>query len=406
LPVVNPMEIIFWVSGFIIFYAFGGYGFFLLFFLKIRNIFNRPNVIFGDLADDNLPVVNLIIAAYNECKYVDLKIKNSLSLDYPPEKLKIIWVNDGSDDGTPELVKNYPEVILLHNPKRSGKIEAMNRGVEFSKAPILLFSDANTLLSANSLKAVVAHFQDKTVGCVAGEKQFFQDKDQPVAAVGEGFYWKIESWLKRLDYQFYSTIGATGELFAVRRELYCRVEPDTLLDDFMISMRIAQQGLRIAYEPKAVASEHGSLSVNEELKRKFRIAAGCYQSLFRLKKLLNPFNNFKLFFQYVSHKVLRWTLAPLALISMLVSTILILIGQEQFQVISVYSLAFFLQVLFYGLAFVGLLSQDHPARIKFIYAPFYFVAMNYAMFKGFFRFLKGKQNVLWEKAQRSGEKQE
>lgn len=399
---VHSLEIIFWVSGFIIFYAFGGYGVFLLLILKIRRIFYRPNEIPGEMADDQLPDVCLIIAAYNERDYVGMKIKNSLSLDYPADKLTIIWVNDGSDDGTPELAANYPEVTLLHNPKRSGKIEAMNRGVEFSKAPILLFSDANTVLSKNSLRAVVRHFQDKTVGCVAGEKQFYKDKDQPVAAVGEGFYWKIESWLKRLDYQFYSAIGATGELFAVRRELFQRVEPDTLLDDFMISMRITQQGFRVAYEPKAVASEHGSSNVKEEMKRKVRIAAGCYQSLFRLKKLLNPFFNFRLFFQYISHKVLRWTLAPLALISMLVSTVFILIGQEQFQVFSIYSVLFFLQVLFYGLAVVGFLSQKNPMRIRFIYAPFYFVAMNFAMFKGFFRFLKGKQNVLWEKAERSG----
>jgi len=401
--VVQTLEILFWLSGFIIFYAFGGYGIFLLFFLKVRQLFGGRKMTFTQIPDDQLPEVNLIIAAYNESKYVDLKIRNSLSLDYPPEKLKIIWVNDGSDDGTPELVANYPEVILLHNPKRSGKIEAMNRGVEFSTAPVLMFSDANTLLSANSLRAVVAHFQDKTVGCVAGEKQFFKEVNQPVASVGEGFYWKIESWLKRLDYQFYSTIGATGELFAVRRELYTRVEPDTLLDDFMISMRIAQQGLRVAYEPAAVASEHGSSNVREEMKRKVRIAAGCYQSFFRLKKLLNPFSNLKLFFQYVSHKVLRWTLAPLALISILISNFLILMEQEQFQFTSIYSIAFIMQIVFYLTAFAGYLSQNHPIRIKYIYAPFYFTAMNYAMFKGFFRFLKGKQNVLWEKAARSGE---
>jgi len=351
--VINILEIIFWVSGFIIFYAFGGYGIFLLFLLKIRRIFYRPKVISDIVTEENLPEFCLIIAAYNERDYVDLKIKNSLSLDYPSDKFKIIWVNDGSDDGTPELVENYPEVTLLHNPKRSGKIEAMNRGVEFSKSAILMFSDANTVLSKNSLRAVVRHFQDKTVGCVAGEKQFFKEKDQPVASVGEGFYWKIESWLKRLDYQFYSAIGATGELFAVRRELFFRVEPDTLLDDFMISMRIAQLGFRVAYEPKAVASEHGSSNVKEELKRKVRIAAGCYQSFFRLKKLLNPFFNFKLFFQYMSHKVLRWTLAPLALISMLLSTIFILIGQEPFHAFSVYSILFLLQILFYGLAIFG-----------------------------------------------------
>jgi cellulose synthase/poly-beta-1,6-N-acetylglucosamine synthase-like glycosyltransferase len=399
--VVLCWEIIFWVSGLIILYAFGGYGFVLISLLKMRQVFFRNKVHYGEPGDEDLPEVCLIIAAYNERDYVDLKIRNSLSLDYPAGKLNIIWVNDGSDDGTPELVANYPEVVLLHNPIRSGKIEAMNRGVEFSKASILMFSDANTVLSANSVRAVARHFQDITVGGVAGEKQFFKNIDQPVAAAGEGFYWKIESWLKRLDYRFYSTIGATGELFAVRRELFHRVEPDTILDDFMISMRITQQGYRVAYEPTAVASENGSSNVKEEMKRKVRIAAGCYQSMFRLKKLLNPFFNLKLFFQYVSHKVLRWTLAPLALISLLVSNVIILMDRRQFVEFSVYTFVFYFQVLLYGLAFYGLLSQNKPARFKYIYAPFYFVAMNYAMFQGFLRYMKGRQSVLWEKSKRA-----
>lgn len=401
MPLNHMVGIIFWISGFIIFYAYGGYGIFLFIFLKTRSLFSTSKYIPDLLSEEELPEVCLIIAAYNEKDYVDQKIKNSLSLIYPPEKLSIIWINDGSDDGTPELVARYPEVILLHNPQRSGKIEGMNRGVEHSVAPILMFTDANTMLSPNSLMAVMRHFQDRTVGCVAGEKQFYEDKNQPVAAVGEGFYWKIESWLKQLDYQFYSAIGATGELFAIRRELFHRVEPDTLLDDFMISMRVTLQGFRVAYEPTAVASENGSSNIKEELKRKVRIAAGSYQSLLRLKKLLNPFFNAKLFFQYISHKVLRWTLAPLALISLLVSTVLILGSQDQLSAYSVFYLAFYLQVLFYSLVLFGLLTQSNPVLIKYIYAPFYFVAMNYAMFKGFFRFLKGRQSVLWEKSKRA-----
>jgi cellulose synthase/poly-beta-1,6-N-acetylglucosamine synthase-like glycosyltransferase len=394
-------ETILWISGFVIFYTYGGYGIFLFIFLKIKSALGLSKPLPGSLPDENLPDVCLIIAAYNEKDYVDQKIQNSLSLDYPSEKLTIIWVNDGSDDGTPELVARHPEVVLLHNPRRSGKIEGMNRGVEHSVAPILLFSDANTMLSANSLKAVIRHFQDKTVGCVAGEKQFTKSQNQPVAATGEGFYWKIESWLKQLDYQFYSTIGATGELFALRRELFQRVEPDTLLDDFMISMRTTIQGYRVAYEPNAIATENGSSNVKEELKRKVRIAAGSYQSLFRLKKLLNPFFNLKLFFQYISHKVLRWTLAPLALISLLVSTVFLLNGQDSLLPVSFYQTIFYLQISFYMLALFGMLTQNHPVRVKYIYAPFYFLAMNYAMFKGFFRFLKGRQSVLWEKSKRA-----
>ncbi len=401
MPVGSVAEIIFWFSGLIILYTFVGYGLLLWLFLKIKQVFVPRKLLLAP-GDRDLPEVSLIIAAYNEKAYVDAKIRNSLSLDYPREKLKIIWVNDGSDDGTPGLVEAYPEVILLHNPRRSGKIEAMNRGVAFTASPILMFSDANTLLSANSVRAVVRHFQNPEVGCVAGEKQFFQDANQPVAAVGEGLYWKIESWLKRLDYEFYSTIGATGELFAVRRELFRPTEPDTLLDDFMISMRVAQQGYRVAYEPSAVASEHGSSNVREELKRKVRIAAGCYQSLCRLKKLLNPFFRFRLFFQYFSHKVLRWTLAPLALVSLFVSSAYLVVWQAPGRLFVWYALAFCLQMGIYLLAIVGYFTQDRPSRVRLLYTPFYFVAMNYAMVKGFFRFLNGNQSVLWEKAKRNG----
>lgn len=353
------------------------------------------------IPEDEVPEVCLIIAAYNERAYVDQKVNNSLSLQYPPEKISVIWVNDGSEDGTPELVAKYPGITLLHNPKRSGKIEGMNRGVEFSKAPVLIFSDANTMLSPNSVQKVVRHFADPTVGCVAGEKRFYTESNQPVAAAGEGFYWKIESWLKRLDYRFYSTIGATGELFAIRRELFHRVEADTLLDDFMISMRATEQGFRVAYEPEAVAIEHGSSSVREELKRKVRIAAGSYQSLLRLGKLLNPFFNVRLFFQYVSHKVLRWTLAPIALPLLFLSNLVLVINDQTEALRVLYFAAFLVQVLFYGLVLFGLLTQNRPVRLRFFYAPFYFVAMNFAMYKGFFRFLKGKQSVLWEKAQRA-----
>lgn len=394
------MEIVFWISTFIVLYTFGGYGFVLFFLLKIRNLFISKKEL-RPISDEELPEICLIIAAYNERDYVDQKIKNSLELDYPAEKRTIIWVNDGSDDGTPELVAQYPEITLLHNPVRSGKIEGMNRGVEYSKAPILIFSDANTMLSPNSLRAVVSHFQNPTIGCVAGEKQFYKGDQQTVASAGEGFYWAIESWLKRLDYQFYSTIGATGELFAIKRELFSRVESDTLLDDFMISMRATEQGFRVAYEPTAVASENGSSNVTEEMKRKVRIAAGCYQSMFRLKKLLNPFFNFKLFFQYISHKVMRWTMAPFALITVLISNILLLIKSGDTATDSLYLGIFILQICFYVLALLGMLTQRNPLRIKYIYAPFYFISMNFAMFRGFIRFMKGKQSVLWEKAKRA-----
>lgn len=187
----------------------------------------------------------------------------------------------------------------------------MNRGMRFVTTPLVVFSDANTLLSKDAIRRIVDLFADPTTGCVSGEKRIMTGQAESAAGAGEGIYWKYESTLKRWDAKLYSVVGAAGELFAVRTELFQEVEPDTLLDDFIVSLRIAMKGYTIQYDPEAYAMETSSANVKEELKRKIRISAGGIQSVVRLRALLNIFRYGVLSFQYISHRVLRWTLAPL-----------------------------------------------------------------------------------------------
>lgn len=398
---MSILGITFWILIFIVFYAYIGYGILLYILIKIKRIFKgkpeKPN------ADGSYePDVTLFVTAFNERDYVDLKVGNSLDMDYPREKLHLMWVTDGSNDGTPDYIRQkYPFVELYHEDARNGKIAAMNRGSRFIKTPIVIFSDANTMLGTESIRRIVNLFANPKVGCVSGEKRIYSKEADNAAGAGEGIYWKYESTLKRWDAELYSVVGAAGELFAVRTELFEEVEPDTLLDDFIVSLRIAMKGLTIQYDPLAYAIENSSANVKEELKRKIRIAAGGIQSVIRLRKLLNPFRFGTLSFQYISHRVLRWTLAPLSLLFIFVFN-LILAMQAQFEPQNIYTIIFYLQILFYVFALLGWFLENRNIKVKILYIPFYFFIMNYAVYKGFFRYLKGKQSVNWERAKRAG----
>lgn len=386
------LKIFFWILLFIVFYTYLGYGLLLIILIAFKRIFSREK---STENTEYEPDVTLFIPAYNEVDYVDEKIRNSLSLNYPKEKLHILFVADGSDDGTYEKLLSYPEIQVLYEPERKGKIEAMNRGMKHVKTPIVIFSDANTQLSENAIREIVLRFRDEKTGCVAGEKRIANKTG--AAGSGEGLYWKYESFLKKMDDRLYSVVGAAGELFAIRTELFEPVEKDSILDDFMISLRLAQKGYKTAYCPQAYAMETSSTSVGEELKRKIRIAAGGIQSILRLLPLLNFFKYKTLSFQYISHRVLRWTLTPLCLPFLLLINIL-LVSQNAG---NIYALLLAGQVLFYLLAFTGWLFRNKNVSIPGFFVPFYFFIMNYAVYLGFLRFILKKQSVRWERAKRA-----
>lgn len=394
-------EIVFWVLLIILVYTYLGYAIILSIVLKIRNLFFGGRNLNTDPQYE--PNVCLFVTAFNEKDFVAQKVENSFSLDYPKEKIQYLWITDGSDDGTPELLKKYDLVEVHHLPERRGKMHAMNRGVKFVKAPIIIFSDTNTILGRQSVREIVKQFSNEKTGCVAGEKRIVEKDADAAAGAGEGLYWKYESWIKKMDADLNTAVGAVGELFAVRTELFEDVEPDTLLDDFMISLRIARKGFRIAYTPNAYAEETASLNVKEELKRKIRIAAGGIQTVFRLKGLLNPFRYPLLAWQYFSHKVLRWTFAPVSLFLVFPVNLYIVWQQNGWAVFQIYTVAFYLQLLFYLMAVLGWYLENRKLRFKILFVPYYFVFINYTSIRGILRYFKGKQSVAWEKSKRAAQ---
>lgn len=387
------MKIALWLSLFIVVYTFVGYGILLYIIIRIKRIV-KGKPIEPAIDTATLPTCTLVVAAYNEEGFITEKIADTLKLKYPPGKLKLLFIADGSTDRTPEIISEYPQIRLMHQAARMGKIAAIHRAMETVDTEITVFTDANTFLNADSLINICKHYADPTVGAVAGEKRVHIAENADASSAGEGFYWKYESALKKWDSELYSVVGAAGELFSVRTHLYKPVYPDTILDDFMISMLIAKQGYRIIYEPKAYATETASANVSEELKRKVRIAAGGIQSIIRLKSLLNPFASI-LCFQYVSHRVLRWTVTPFFLILAFVLNVFIALQGEAF-----YQLLLVAQVLFYLMAFLGFIMEKRELRIKILFIPYYFCVMNYAVLAGIIRYFKKTQSAAWDKAER------
>lgn len=387
------MIIAFWISLFLIIYTFVGYGFLLLLLVKIKRLFSKP---FSFNVDAEVPTVTILVAAWNEQDIIDEKILNTLDLDYPESKMQIIFITDGSTDETAKRVSKYSQIELLHENIRTGKMAAIKRAMPYVKNEILVFTDANTFLNKAAINELVKHYQNPKVGAVAGEKRILVEELADASSAGEGFYWKYESKLKKWDYELYSNVGAAGELFSIRTSLYQPVESDTIIDDHMIAMRIAEKGFIIAYEPGAYASETSSANVKEELKRKIRMAAGGIQSILRLKKAANPFHYPVLTFQYISHRVLRWTITPFLLILLVILNLLIVLKTN----LILYQIIFTAQVLFYILSALGWFFEQKNIKIKAFFIPYYFCIMNYAVLAGMIRYYKKNQSAAWERSLR------
>ena len=390
------MKTLFWISLFVVFYTYVGYGILLCMLVKIKEFFSKPAI--HQISPADFPYVSLLIAAYNEEKIVDEKMSNCFELEYPKDKLKIVWITDGSTDSTNEKLSRYSNTEVLFEPKRGGKTAALNRAMNFINTDIVIFTDANTILNKDSITEIVNAFSDPKVGCVAGEKRIALTGATNTSSLGEGAYWKYESVLKEMDSRLNTTAGAAGELFAVRKDLYEYVEEDTLLDDFIISMRIAKKGYKIRYCKNAYAVEGGSLNMREEKKRKVRIAAGGIQSVIRLSSLLNVFKYPLLSFQYISHRVLRWTITPVLLISLFPFNIILVLNEEQI----IYKILLSLQILFYLAAYTGKIFERRNIKLSVFLIPYYFMFMNFNVFSGLSYLLKKKRgDGTWEKAKRA-----
>jgi len=387
------MIIFFWISLSVVAYTFVGYGILLYLMITTKRLFSKPREFFHQ---SSLPKVTLLVAAWNEEEMIVKKINNTLELDYPRDRFQLIFITDGSSDRTPDLILPFKEITSLHINERKGKMAAIKRAIPYVNGEIIVFSDANTFLNKEAIKNLVRHYQNKKVGAVAGEKRILVEQHADATSAGEGFYWKYESKLKTWDYELHSNVGAAGELFSIRAALYQPVESDTIIDDHMIAMRIAEKGYLIAYEPNAYATETASANTREELKRKIRIAAGGIQSIIRLKSAANPFHNPVLTFQYFSHRVLRWTIVPFLLVIILALNIFIVSQNGG----NIYTILLIAQLLFYTFSIMGFIFEMKNIRIKSFFIPYYFCVMNYAVMAGIFRYINKNQSAAWERSKR------
>ncbi len=392
---MGNIELIFLLCAVLIFYSYLGYG--VLIFLLVK--FSRRDTVTYHLA--SYPRVSLIIPFYNEKAGLRAKLENTLELVYPVGQLEIICVSDGSDDGSERIPLDFEGIRTITVGQRGGKFAAMKKAASVATGDILAFCDANTILGRDALLELMAPYGDTMVGAVTGEKRIITPEFSGANSKGEGAYWKYESFLKKYDSYFYSLVGGDGGLMSFRKELFEELPDDTILDDFMLTMRVAEKRYRVKYVPKAQASEYSSSSVKEEMKRKIRIAAGGWQSVSRLKLAINPFHDFVLTFQYVSHRVLRWTVVPfLLLVLFLLNHILVFTDDDL-----VWKLCLAMQYGFYGQALIGHWMREKPVPIPFFFVPYYFYIMNYCALLGFVRWKKGKQPVTWQKSERANEKE-
>lgn len=405
------LEGLFWCAIALVFYAYLGYGLLLYCLVRLKRMLPVGSSRTGSEPETlAFPKVTFIVCAFNESDWIAGKVANSLSLDYPSDHIRYVFITDGSVDDTAQKTLNAFQqsgtasaYYVLHQPERRGKIAAFHRAVTLyghwenaGNEHIIVSTDANTHLNREAVKRMIAHFARPQTGAVAGEKRIQMDEKDAANAAGEGIYWKYESLLKKWDAELWTVVGAAGELFALRANLYEQVPTDTIVEDFYMTMRIAQKGYRVAYEPGAYAVETSSASVQEELKRKVRIAAGGLQAAVRLAPLLNIFRYGTLTFQYVSHRLLRWTLAPAFLPLIFIVNILLATNGP-----GIYFVILLIQLVFYGAALTGYFLEQRKLKVKAFFIPYYFCVMNYAMYAGLYRLLRGKQSVLWEKSERA-----
>ncbi|MCB0208058.1 MAG: glycosyltransferase family 2 protein [Anaerolineae bacterium] len=392
---------LFWLCVGSIGYAYAGYPIILTLLARLRP---KPQPY-----PPATPSVTLLVAAHNEETVIAQKLENSLALDYPRRQLQIIVAADGSSDRTADIVRQYADqgIELSFSPPRRGKMAAINRAMQQARGEVVVFSDANNMYAADTLRALVAPFADPTVGAATGAKSIL--RGDGVLGESEGMYWKYESFIKKQETHLGSCTGVAGEILALRRRLF-ETPPDYVInDDFYMAMRVSKQGYRVVYIPQARSYERVSLSAQDEMTRRARIVAGRYQAIALAGDLL-PRHNLLLVWQVVSHKFLR-PLVPLAMIGALVTNLLSLEQATQKKGITLLSLAppvnwlvLLGQMLFYGAAWLGNQLEDKNHKLaKVLYLPTFLVNSNLAALTGLYRFVSGGQATTWQRVNRRAE---
>lgn len=374
-------KMIFWSFVCIIFYTYLGYPVILKLLTWLRPIGNDTRKF-----PNPMPKITLLIPAYNEESVIAGKIENSLNLNYEPSRVEIVVASDGSQDRTNEIVSEFKNsrIRLLAYPKREGKVNVLNKSIPQISTNIVVLSDANTMYECDAIGKMVRHFSSPEVGCVCGELKLVNTGNITDGDC-ERLYWNYERVLKRMEGKIGAVLGANGAIYAIRKNLFETLPSDVIIDDFVLSMKIAAKGYRIIYEPEAVGVEE-TQSVKDEFRRRVRIGIGNFQSIRLLRSLLNPLRGL-IAFSFWSHKILRWAV-PFLLMGVVVSNVFIL---ETL----LHKAILLFQASFYFFALLGGLKEVKKIKFPWIHLVHYFVVLNTALFCGFLKFLFGWISPIW-----------
>lgn len=330
------------------------------------------------------PAVTLVVAAHNEAARIDAKVANLRNLDYPAGRLRLLFVSDGSTDGTDTALASITDVESICYPVRRGKPHALNLAMQRVETPIVVFSDVRQMIEPQAIRHLVARLLQPGVGAVSGALVHVAPGTQTAAQIG--LYWRYEKWIRRSESRFASTVGATGALYAIRSRDFTPLRDDTLLDDFEIPMQVVRRGLRTLFEPRAVLYDELQPDIAGERKRKIRTLTGNFQSFARNPWMFVPWRN-PVFVQFVSHKVLR-LLVPYAMLAMLLASLL---ADGAF-----YAAAAVAQFAFYATALLGARVPGLRSNrvVSFVTV---FVELNWAAVMALAGFVSSRSDAKWEK---------
>jgi poly-beta-1,6-N-acetyl-D-glucosamine synthase len=370
------MRWIFWAAAGLIFYTYFGYAAWL--WLRAF-LFPRPVQ-----RGRQEPNVSIAMVVRNEELILETKMRNLLELDYPADRCQVVVVSDGSTDRTEEILRisaENPRVQVMLNQLSKGKASALNDAVAVAQGDVIVFTDARQKIEPQAVRLLMESFADPDVGCVSGELML-GNPDAGETAEGMGLYWRIEKEIRELEAKSGSTVGATGAIYAVRRELVPEVPAGTILDDVYIPMEVVRRGKRVIFEPRAHAWDVASLGAEREFARKVRTLSGNYQLLQLAPWLLSGSNPVR--WEFISHKLLR-LVVPFALATMLLSSM--------FLQSPLYRVALILQVLFYSLGILAWLHVGSGLLARMADAALTFVVLNTAAAAAFLNFVTGRKTV-------------
>ena len=376
------MIYLFWISLSLLFYTYFGYPLLLLILSTVR----RPNRHLSDAETQTQPSLSIIIPVHNEEAIIEQKIGNTLSLNYPKERLDVILVSDGSTDRTEELIRNIrsDRITLLPLPSRRGKAAALNAGLRLSTADILVFSDASIMLHPDALQQIVRPFQSFDIACVSGE-------DHIPEGGGEGLYGKYELLLRNLESKVSSIVGASGCFYAQRRSL-CQPFIEGMAPDFLSVLTTVQAGFRAITYPPAIGYMKSIPASRDEYTRKVRTFTRGIATLMHFRRFLNPIKYGFFSIELISHKIMRW-LSGLFLIALLASNLF-------FLDLIAFRIFFILQIMFYSLSLVAYMNNKIADKSAVFRVPLYFSLVNIAALKAWVMYLKGMRQEIWEPSKR------